>query len=722
MRIALLLVLMLSFWVTQNSAVAADFKREIIYQVFTDRFCNGDKSNDDPEISKGMFDGEHKNWNAYWGGDLAGVEEKLPYIKNLGATAIWISPTIDNVNKPSIDADGKMMAPYHAYHGRDFKRIDEHIGDATNSWKAFDSLIAAAHKLGIKVIVDMPFNHSSLYNHGEFGAFYDDGHYKGDPENDRYKYFNHQPLVSDYNDRYQVQYGTIFYLGDFDQEHEFIDRYLKEAAEKYQQHGADGTRLDAAKHTNWGWQQTLTNSLYNKSDHFVVAEWWLDGMNEPMYRDMMKFANKGGMSVFDFPLANAIRKVFAGKGPGDFASIDDVISRENQDANDPNSMITFIDNHDMPRFLSLKDDKAALKQAIALIYTSRGIPSLYYGTEQYLHDDTKGGGDPYTRVWMSSFDESSEGFKTVKALSDVRKSNPAFAYGTHTAKLAKGDVYIFERKFGDNVALVAMNKNPKDKQIISAVSSSLPQGKYKDALGGLLSGTDILTAASGIKTLELAPSSVSVWISKQRAGLQDSDASRPGNSVPQNALPLLASVRPPVVTGGTTVTVYGIDFGDERGEVFVGSERMDVSSWARDRVSFVAPHMLTGEQMVRLVTQDGAKSNQLKLTIVESRLVPIRIVIEKPLLKADGEQVFITGDCVTLGQGKSSWTDAAGPMLFSQEDKKYILCVPLPAGKTVKYKLIVLDKRGRFVREESAFHSYAVPESGTWRPEIEWNQ
>lgn len=689
----------------QSSAVAADFKQEIIYQVFTDRFCNGDTTNDDPEVSKGMFDAERKNWNAYWGGDLAGVEKKLPYIKNLGATTIWISPTIDNVNKPSIDAEGKLMAPYHAYHGRDFKRIDEHIGDASNSWKAFDSLIATAHKLGIKVIVDMPFNHSSLYNHGEFGAFYDDGHYKGDPENDRYKYFNHQPLVSDYNDRYQVQYGTIFYLGDFDQEHEFIDRYLKEAAEKYQQHGADGTRLDAAKHTNWGWQQTLANSLYNKGDHFVVAEWWLDGMNEPMYRDMMKFANKGGVSVFDFPLANAIRKVLAGKEPGDFALIENVISKENKDSDDPNSMITFIDNHDMPRFLSLKDDKAALKQALALIYTARGIPSLYYGTEQYLHDDTKGGGDPYTRVWMSSFDETSEGFKTVRALSDVRKSNPAFGFGTHTGKLAKGDVYVFERKFGDNIALIAMNKNSKDKQSISAISTSLPAGSYKDALDGQLNGGTLTVSDASIKKLELAPSSVSIWSTSEGSA---------------SSSPLVASVRPAVVNGGTTVTIYGIGFGGGRGEVFVGSERMDVSNWSSDRVSFAAPHMLKGEQMVRLVTQGGTKSNQLKLTIVESKLIPIRIVIEKPVLKSEGEQVFISGDTVTLGQGKKTWDEAAGPMLYSQEDKKYILCVPLPAGKSVKFKLFVLDKNGRFAREESAFHSYAVPESGTWRPEIEW--
>src|SRR4051812_46623377 len=82
-----------------QAAVAADFKNEVIYQVFTDRFCNGDTKNDDPEISKGLFDPNKQNWGVYWGGDLEGIRQKLDYIKGLGATAIWFSPVIDCVDK-----------------------------------------------------------------------------------------------------------------------------------------------------------------------------------------------------------------------------------------------------------------------------------------------------------------------------------------------------------------------------------------------------------------------------------------------------------------------------------------------------------------------------------------------------------------------------------------------------------------------------------------------
>jgi len=201
----------------QLPAAATDYNRDIVYQIFTDRFFNGRKDNDDPAASPGLFDASHKNWHAYWGGDLAGIKAKLDYIKGLGATAIWISPVIDNINKADNDDSGKMVAPYHGYHARDFMRIEEHFGDPANTFADFDDLIKSAHMMGLKVFVDMPFNHTSPYNHGEYGALYNSGQYRSDVENDRNKYFNHLPAVTDFNNRFQLQYHTIFYLGDLNQ-------------------------------------------------------------------------------------------------------------------------------------------------------------------------------------------------------------------------------------------------------------------------------------------------------------------------------------------------------------------------------------------------------------------------------------------------------------------------------------------------------------------------
>src|SRR5581483_9553123 len=161
---------------------AADFKHEIIYQIVTDRFFDGNTANNNPSESNGLYDATKTNWQAYWGGDLAGIQQKMSYIAGLGVTAIWISPPVDNENLS--EGGGTVGAPYHGYQGRDFKHIEEHFGDVNNTWAAFDSLVAAAHHTGIKVIVDFAPNHSNNNNNGELGAFYDNGAFVGNYIND----------------------------------------------------------------------------------------------------------------------------------------------------------------------------------------------------------------------------------------------------------------------------------------------------------------------------------------------------------------------------------------------------------------------------------------------------------------------------------------------------------------------------------------------------------
>ncbi len=681
---------------------APDFKTDVIYQIFTDRFFSGRADNDNPEVSFGMFDPDKKNWGAYWGGDLDGIRKKLQYIKDLGATAIWISPIVDNSNKVVLNAEGKVKAPYHGYHARDFKRLDEHFGDPENSWVDFDRLTSEAHKLGIKVIVDIPFNHTSEINHGEFGSLFDNNEFKGDVENDRDKYFNHGPEIKDYNDRLQLQYGTLAYLGDLRQENEFVNNYLRDSAERHQKHGADATRLDAAKHTTWGWQQTLANLLYNKAPHMVVAEWWMDDVKEPLYRDAMKFANKGGMSLMDFPLAMAIRKVLGAKEGADFSLIDSTIAKEYEDLDDPNGLVTFIDNHDMPRFLSLYNSDDNLNLALSLIFTSRGTPIVYYGTEQHLHDDTKGGGDPYTRAWMSSFDTKAPGYQLVQKLSQVRKSNPAFSYGSQSGLYVSKDVYVFERKFGSNVAIVAINKNDSQSMSVPEISTAASPGFYKDALGGTLKGQS-LTVLPDRKAFkfELPPSSVSVWLQKS-----------------ESVEPLIGSVTPIVINGGAPVTICGLGFGAKRGKLKVGSEDVDVNSWTDDKIQFTAPALLKGQQELAVTTTDGKASTRYKMSFVESKLIAIKFVVKNHQLKP-GEELFLTGNVSTLGAGATTWKDAAGPMLWSG-DTDYFLSTPMPASQKVEIKLAVLDKDGKVIRQESRPHIYQVPELGVWSEELKW--
>src|SRR3982075_920350 len=125
------------FLISVSIASAQDFKKQVIYQIITDRFANGSTANDNPPQSAGLFDSTKTNWHLYWGGDLTGIQQKLSYLKGMGVTAIWISPPVDNLNLNIPDGSNNPTAPYHGYSARDFKRIEEHFGSSTNNRTAF---------------------------------------------------------------------------------------------------------------------------------------------------------------------------------------------------------------------------------------------------------------------------------------------------------------------------------------------------------------------------------------------------------------------------------------------------------------------------------------------------------------------------------------------------------------------------------------------------------
>jgi hypothetical protein len=204
-----------------------DFKKQVIYQVVTDRFYDGDTTNDNPAESPGLYDSTKTQWQAYWGGDLAGIQQQLSYIKGMGATAIWISPPVNNENLN--DVSSGISAPYHGYWNRDFTQIEEHFGDNSNSFSAFDSLVSAMHANGMKIIVDQANNHSNPNQSGEFGSLYNNGTFMAAANNDPNGYFHHNPQIpnSGFSDRYQVQYWTLDDLTDLNQENAVIDAYLK---------------------------------------------------------------------------------------------------------------------------------------------------------------------------------------------------------------------------------------------------------------------------------------------------------------------------------------------------------------------------------------------------------------------------------------------------------------------------------------------------------------
>lgn len=688
------------------TSVASDFKRDVAYQIITDRFVDGNPANNNPKQSAGMFDGTKSNWRAYWGGDLRGIRQKLPYLAGLGITAIWISPPVDNLNAVINDSSGNPTASYHGYQGRDFKRIEEHFGDDLNSWADFDALVTAAHQNGIKVIVDFAPNHSTQDNAGEFGALYDNGLLVGKFSSDNNGYFNHNGNISGggWDDRYQVQYQTLFNLADLNQENATIDAYLKAAAQLFQQHGADGFRIDATKHTNWGWQYSLANSIHTYGDSFVFGEWYQGTTADPLYRDSCKFANKSGISLLDFPLNTAIRNVFGFNA--NFSEIDSVISQEANDFIRDEELVTFLDNHDMARLLSINKNNHRLHQALSFILTARGIPSIYYGTEQYLHNDTSGGTDPYNRPMMTSFATDTVAYKLTNKLSNLRRKNPAIAFGSTTRRWLSNDVYIYERKFFGNVALVAINKSDASTFNITSLTTALPAGMHTNYLAGLINGASINvgtgTGDKEVSAFSLPPHSVSVW-----------------QYTEQSNTPHLGSLGPSLGQHGVKVTLSGQDFGTAKGTVKFGTTLAPVVSWSPTQIVVTTPSVPSGNHDVTVNSPSGRVSNALSYTVLAAKLIPVTFTVNNAGQTQVGDYIFLTGNTVELGNWSTTWDGAVGPMLAPNYPNRF-LTASVPAGKTIQFKFIKISASGAVTWEAGANHSFIVPTNGVGSVKVNW--
>ncbi len=684
---------------------AQDFKKQVIYQIITDRFNNGDGTNDNPAQSSGLYDATKTNWHLYWGGDLAGIQQKMSYLAGMGVTAIWISPPVDNLNLNIPDSGGNPTASYHGYGARDFKRIEEHFGAAANNWTAFDSLTAAAHTNHIKVIVDFAPNHSNPNAAGEFGSLYDNGTFLAAYNNDPNGIFHHNPEIADYNDRYQLQYYTLFSLADLNQENATVDAYLKAAMTQMQAHGVDGFRVDAVKHTTWNWQYSMANSVYANAPSFIFGEWLQGSTGDSLYHDSYKFANHSGMALLDFPLFTAMRDVFA--YGNSFSEIDTTLATEGSNFTWQNDLVTFVDNHDTPRLLSLYNNSNRLNEALAFELTSRGIPVIYYGDEQLLHNDTGGGGDPYNRPWMSTYDTTTTGYKLISKLAGLRQSNNSLAYGTSQQRWINSDVYIYERKFFNEVVLVAINKNDTTSYNITGLNTALPAGSYTDYLTGLLggSGISVSTGSGGnnpVTSFTLGAHAVAVW-----------------QVIGSVAAPEVGSIGPTVAQAGVTVTIAGKGFGTATGSVLFGTTPAAITTWSATSVTFTVPAVGNGVYSVVLKNSSGTAANAIQFTVLTAKLIPVTFTVNNASPTNVGDFIFLTGNTVELGNWTTTFDGAVGPML-TPNYPNWFLNAAMPAGTAIQFKFVKIAANGTVTWENGANHTYTVPASGTGSVTVNW--
>ena len=684
---------------------AADFKTGFIYQVMLDRFFDGDPSNDNPASAPGLNDPTHQNWKLYWGGDLKGLTEKIPYIAGMGATAIWISPPVENVNKPLDYGDGNgPQAGYHGYWAIDDYRIDPHLG----TWADFDTFVTTAHAHGLKVMVDFPANDSNPNDIGQYGAIYQNGVLKASYTTDPSGWYHHNATITNFNDSYDLEYGTLDDLADFAQENPAVDAYLKGAIAQFLAHGVDGIRFDAVKHIpgpTGGWLRTEADSIEANGPHYLTGEWQVTDPTDLTYPDAARFANNSGISLLNFSIMHAIDDAYAQGAIAGPAEVNSVLQTEAQTLTWPNDQANFIDNHDFPRFLSLDNSRSALHEALAVVMTIPGIPVIYYGTEQYLHNDTQGGGDPYNRPMMSSFDTATPAYQLVRCLSALRQSNPALAYGSYRMLHLAHALYVYQRQFGKSVVVVAVNDGT-DAATVRPAQTGLPAGTYRDDLNGAFSGVALTVGANGIsRQVALPGNGIAVW----------------QYTAPAPAAPLIGSIGPELTHPGESMVIDGQGFvaGDT---VRIGQYAASVSAVSGDSITAKVPAMPGGAYSVMVCAGASGTvcSPGYALQVASGPQIPVNITVTGLPALSPSQHVYITGDLPELGGNNTAPTAALGPMLSAAtQDTSRFLLVSLPACQTASLRFEIVDLSGQ-ITAEHAIHTIHVPCQGEGSASFSW--
>jgi cyclomaltodextrin glucanotransferase len=454
-----------------------EFRQETIYFLVVDRFCDGDPDNSEgpnPEL----YDPTRQDWGKYWGGDLQGVIDKLDYLKNMGVTAIWLTPLFEQVEDLFCG-----NAAIHGYWTKDFKRINPRFlanGEENSLNKTqesrdttFDRLIEEMHKRKMKLVLDIVCNHSSPDFSGVKGELYDDGVKIADFNHDDHHWYHHYGEVQDWEDDWQIQNCELAGLATFNENNTEYRNYIKSAIKQWLDRGVDALRVDTVKHMPiWFWQEFNADIQAHRPDVFVFGEWIY---SHPADERSVEFANHSGMTMLDFGLCVALRAALAQGAEDGFYLIKNTLDLDHH-YNGATELVTFIDNHDMPRFQSLNPDPDMLKLAVALIMTSRGIPCIYYGTEQYLHDDTDGGNDPYNRPMMAQWDAETDIYRTIRLLSGLRRLNPAVSMGGQWQKYITPDVYSYVRIYGECRCFVTLNRG--EATTIDEIETDMPDGEH----------------------------------------------------------------------------------------------------------------------------------------------------------------------------------------------------------------------------------------------------
>jgi glycosidase len=504
---------------------------DVIYLIMPDRFANGDLSNDRPYPTPDLTDRTQARF--YHGGDLQGIIDRLPYLKDLGVTALWLNPWYDNVNQLNrieryttdnrLSAEGDPITDYHGYGTVDFYAVEEHFGTLAK----LKELVDTAHELGLKVIQDQVANHTGPYH-----AWVEDpptptwfnGTVANHLENTWQTWTLPDPNASPALQRATLEGWFINILPDLNQNDEDCARYLMQNSLWWVgMTGIDAIRQDTLPYVPRTFWAAWTTALKREYPQLNVIGEMFDGDPAKVSffqagRTRFDGIDSGIELLFDFPLYYPIRRVFA-EGQS-LKQLPEALAKD-QLYPEASQLVVFLGLHDVGRFINEQGaTPEGLKLAYTFLFTTRGIPLIYYGDEIAM----PGGGDPDNRRdfpggWLSDArnaftavgrtESESDVFNHLKKLGALRRSSEALRRGRLLHLAVEENAYVFARMSPQQRLVIALNTadGPQPVTVSVAPLGPVAGARLEPRFGGAVTQT-----IDGPElTLQLPPRSGLVW-------------------------------------------------------------------------------------------------------------------------------------------------------------------------------------------------------------------
>lgn len=457
--------------VTERKKSAGDFDWDeaVIYFAVTDRFFDGDASNNDA-YGVGDYNTGEKGGSSYHGGDFAGLNQKLDYLKDLGVNTIWITPIVENITEDQHDNKTDTATyGYHGYWASDFTKLNKHLGTE----QQFKALLDAAHSKGMKIMVDVVLNHAGYGTEKYFNSILTDAD------------GNSISMIRDSNNTISGddKYDSLSDLPDFVTENKAVtDQLVTWQTEWMSKYSIDYYRVDTVKHVETTTWEAFKNSLTKVNPDFkMIGEYSGAG-----YANNAGELGTGSMdALLDFDFNDFAQKFVT----GDISGVESSLQKRNGAINNTATMGSFLSSHDEDSLqyklvneskLSEEEAYNQMKVAATLQITAKGQPVLYYGEEI-----GQGGANnwPY-QTNRSDFDwtelekqkaDSNSIYNHYKTMLAIRNAyTDVFARGNRsTVAVSDADGYeVISRSYGNSTLYVGMNVKEAEKEVVIPVAES----------------------------------------------------------------------------------------------------------------------------------------------------------------------------------------------------------------------------------------------------------